>query len=583
MPRRWLDSVARSVWVRRVTGSLRDIELWIILGSIVGLLSGLAGVALTLAIEYASPRLIGGAHGILVNTSLDPGLLWVVPLAALGGLASGLITSFLAPEAEGHGTDYVIDSIHRRKAELRARVAVWKIVASSILISTGGSAGKEGPIAQSGASIGSTVAMIMRLTKVERRLLVLAGVAGGISSVFKAPLGAVIFALEVPYKRDIEAEAVTPIAVSSFTGYLVSTQILGGSTLFNAPTITPEGVYRHLWIFLAIGLFTGLLARLFVRTFYWVADRVSMLKLHRALKPALGGLGAGLIAFLAPGVLGQSYWVVDEILGGTVYPWGLLLALTLAKVLATSLSVGSGGSGGVFGPSIVIGASGSAALAMLLTGDPSLVPMAGLVGMMAFLAAAGKVPLAAIVMAVEMSRGYTMIAPAIAAVAISTLASGGDSIYRSQVDTRVDSPFYLGLELRQILRKVRVRQVMTTNVITVKPSQTLLEVLRLIGKTGHRGFPVVDGEGRVVGMITERDIARYDRTKLDKVRVEEAMTRHLVVATPDETLDDAMTKIIRYTVGRLPVVEDLDTMRLVGIVTPRDILRAYKALEATIE
>ncbi|MEB3774641.1 MAG: chloride channel protein [Desulfurococcales archaeon] len=569
--------------VRLKTG-LRDIELWIILGALIGLLSGLAGASLTILIEDLYPRLAGRLGGeVLVNKDLSTSLLPVIPLMALGGLASGLITWLFAPEAEGHGTDQVIEAIHKRKAEVRARVAVWKIIASSILIGTGGSAGKEGPIAQSGAGIGSLIAGLMRLTRVERRLLVLAGVAGGISSVFKAPLGAVIFSLEVPYKRDVESETITPIAVSSITAYLVSLAILGGETIFPVPAVEPGEVLRPgtITLLLGIGVLTGLMARVFVRTFYWVAGTFDKAGIPKPLKPALGGLLAGVVAFIFPGVMGQSYWIVSDILEGVSYGAAVLVAVSLAKIAATSFSVGSGGSGGVFGPSIVIGSLGGAGIALAF--GSNLYPAAAIIGMVSFLAAAGKVPLAAVVMTAEMTRGYALVAPAIGAVGLSMLVAGGDSIYRSQVDTRIDSPFYLGMELREILRKVRVRQVMTTKVVTVRPDNTLLDVLRLIGKTGHRGFPVVDEAGRVVGMITERDIARYPRTRLEEVRVGDAMTRNLVVATPDETLDDAMTKIIRYTIGRLPVVESTESMKLVGIVTPRDILRAYKALEAVIE
>ncbi len=569
--------------ISRISTGIRHIEHWIILGAIIGLISGGAGVALTLAIEKLTPLVLGSLPQVgIVNTGLDIRLAPIVPVVGLGGLLSGLITYLFAPEAEGHGTDQVIEAIHKRKAELRARVAVWKIIASSILIGTGGSAGKEGPIAQSGASIGSLIAGVMRLTRVERRLLVLAGVAGGISSVFKSPLGAVVFALEVPYKRDIEAETITPIAVSSFTGYIVSTTVLGSTGIFHITVPSLKTVMSHLWIFLVIGLAAGLFARLFVRTFYGIYDFFTRLNMPKPLKPMIGGLLAGIVIFLVPGAAGQSYWIVEDILDGVGYAWWALLLLALAKILATSFSVASGGSGGVFGPSIVIGATSSTAIALLLGGD-DIGPAAGLVGMISFLAAAGKVPLAAIIMSAEMTGGYNLIAPAIAAVAASTLVAGSDSIYRSQVDTRLDSPFYLGMELREILRKVKVRQVMTTKVITVRPDQTLLDVLKLIGKTGHRGFPVIDDKGRVVGMITERDLARYPRTRLHEIRVEEAMTRNLVVATPDETLDEAMAKIIRYTIGRLPVVEDLKSMKLVGIVTPRDILRAYKTLEAVVE
>jgi CIC family chloride channel protein len=302
---------------------------------------------------YAEPR--AGSPAASLFTVAPVRSLWFFIIPVLGGLVSGVIVYLVAPEAEGHGTDAMIEAFHLREGKIRKRVPFVKILASALTIGTGGSAGKEGPIAQIGSGFGSTVASLLKLEVRERRILVLAGAAGGIGAIFQAPLGAALFAPEVLYREtEFEYEAILPCIVSSITSYAVYTQLYKRGALF-FPGPVGFSLPGELLPYALFGVVCALTGFLYVRVFYGSRDRFFRpLRIHKMLKPAVGGLMLGTIAYAFPQVSDGGYGWVQMALEGKML-WGAMLLLAFLKILGTSCTIGSGGSG-VFGPSVFIGA-----------------------------------------------------------------------------------------------------------------------------------------------------------------------------------------------------------------------------------
>ena len=302
---------------------------------------------------YLEP--LKGAEVSAVGGSVIHSWLFLV-IPALGGLVSGVIVYFIAPEAEGHGTDAMIEAFHYKGGYIRKRVPLVKILASAITIGSGGSAGKEGPIAQIGAGFGSFLATVMKFKPRDRRILVLAGAAGGIGAIFHAPLGAALFAPEVLYREaEFEFEAILPCIVSAIVASSIFDQYFGRTALFFPGPVDFDLV--ELLPYAIFGLVCTLVGYFYIKLFYNIArDRFfKKIKISNALKPALGGLMLGVIVFMVPQVMDGGYGWIQTALEGKIF-WGTMLLLALMKVVATSCTISSGGSGGVFGPSVFIGA-----------------------------------------------------------------------------------------------------------------------------------------------------------------------------------------------------------------------------------
>ncbi|RLE63070.1 MAG: chloride channel protein [Thermoprotei archaeon] len=565
--------------VLKISRSLLWLERWSIYGLLIGLIGGISAVIFSLLVSAVESLLILQVVGDIATRSTISTIHCLIPLVvALGGLISGIIVYTFAPEAEGHGTDAVISSVHLLWGKIRRRVPIVKIISSAITIGTGGSAGKEGPIAQVGAGFGSWLADTLNLNDEDRRTMVLCGVAAGIAAIFRAPLGAAIFAIEVLYRRDMEIPALVPTVISSIVAYSVFVSFMGSTRVFHVPTYEIPSLYT-LCFYALLGVILGVLALVYVKVFYSMRDSIfRRLPGPKILAPTLGGLSTGLLALLYPQILGPGYeWIQHAILGD-LDPY-LMIILAFTKILATSFTIASGGSGGVFAPSLFIGAMMSGALGRLLhTVFPKIDPTSfTVVGMAAFFAGAAKVPLASILMVAEMSGSYELLVPAIIASVISYTISGKSTIYESQVRSRIESLSHLSEVSLSILRSIRVGDIMTRNVTVISPKDRAIDVLKLSRENGHSGHPVVLN-GKLVGIVTHRDIMKIDPSKLDRILVEEIMTRNLVTTTPEETLDVVIDKMYRHGVGRLLVVDPECPQKLIGIVTEKDIIRTYEEL-----
>jgi CIC family chloride channel protein len=452
----------------------------------------------------------------------------MLPLVtALGGLISGLIVFTFAPEAEGHGTDAAIDAIHHKGARVRARIPPIKLIASSITIGAGGSGGREGPAAQISSGFGSLLAGWLRLGPQDRRIAVSAGMGAGIGAIFRAPLGGALMAAEILYIHDLEVEALIPALIAGIVGYTVYGAFYGFQPIFGAQPTLALGAPIQLAYYALLGVACGAVGLLYARCFYGVTDLFHHLRLPRWFKPAIGGLLVGLLGLWLPGALHMGYgWVQigmgRELLG---LPLWVVLLLPFAKILATSLSIGSGGSGGIFGPGMVIGGMLGASFWRLgeaagVPGLPTEPAPFVIVGMMALFGGIAHAPLAVMLMVAEMTGNLSLLAPAMIAVGVATALVGDHTIYRSQLPTRASSPAHRLRFSFPLLSALLVRDAMLplegdAPTMRLSAHLSLDQALEVLTEAGAVRGAVVDGD-RVVGTVDQRGILATYKAALQR-------------------------------------------------------------------
>ncbi|ADB58168.1 chloride channel protein [Archaeoglobus profundus] len=569
---------------------LSDFVKITLIGVFVGVIAGIGAIIFHAMLELSTHYFLGFAGFRPPDVSGEwsqPDPLKLLLVMTLGGLVCGLIVYTFAPEAEGHGTDEAIKAFHKKGGEVRARVPIIKMIASAITIGTGGSAGREGPIAQISAGYGSIVAKILKLTPRERRIALAVGIGAGVGSIFKAPLGGAILSAEILYKRDFETEALVPSLIASIVGYTIFCAYDGYKPTFMFPEV--HILAHHIPFFILEGLICGVIGIIYVITFYKTRGLFSkffkMYNLPYILKPASGALIACLVVVAVAkiynpiagyGALGMGYNFLQLAMLGLL-PLSVMIVLAFVKIIATSLTIGSGGSGGVFAPGLVIGGMVGGAVGLIFHSifpefvTLDVVPAFVAVGMIALFGGISKAPISVLIMICEMTKNYELLLPGMAAVAVSYVVTGDYTIYSEQVNTRIDSPAHRYEMAIDLLEEVKVKDAMTRDVMTVTPDQTVGEVFRLIERTGHMGFPVLE-DGKLIGIITFEDIERVPLEERTKTKVRDVMTPNPITASPDDDLKSALEKMVIRGVGRLPVVEN---GRLVGIITKGDIIKAY--------
>lgn len=586
-------------WIARFARFATRVDLynfgrWLVLALIVGVVAGLAGTLLTWGVDSVGSLLLEGVagfdapgHGAAADSTWSaprrPWLLLVVlPLA---GLAVGWIVRRFAPEAEGHGTDAVINAYHRGRAVIRRRVVPVKLLTSMLTIGSGGSAGREGPVAQVGAGVGSYLADLLRLGYHDRRVLVIAGVAAGVGGMFRAPLGAALFAVEVLYSDpDFESEALIPAIISSIVSYVVVASLTGWNAIFDTADIRFARPHELL-AYLVLGMMLALIGMIYVKVFYGMRDGFfARLPIPPWTKPAVGGLLLALLGIAVPQVLGGGYGWLQLTIDGQL-PFALLAILLPAKILATSLTIGSGGSGGVFAPSLVIGGVAGAVFAGLAErAAPQLAPPTAacvLVGMGGFFAAVAKVPVASLIMVAEMSGSYGLLVPMMLVSSVAYLLMRGVSIYEKQVPGRIDSPAHVGEFQIDVLERLTVREVMDPNqkVISVAPGASFAEVLALLADADQYAFPVVNELGMVEGMFSINDVRRVMATPEVwplLVASDLGVTAHgIAYLEPDDDLHTAVQRFTALQREILPVLEGRPPAPVIGLLRHHQVMEAY--------
>jgi len=467
--------------------------------------------------------------------------LWLIPLATtLGGLLSGLLVYGLAPEAEGHGTDTVVHAFHRNGGLLRARVAPVKMLASAITIGSGGSAGREGPIALISAGLGSLYAKLTHRTEEERELLLLAGMAAGLSAIFRTPMGTGVFAIEVLYGgMEFEVGAFLYTIIASAVAYTVNGAFVGWQPLFRVPAVAAPRLSVYAW-YVILGIASGIVGTILPVVFYKTRDLFRNMPIPPWIKPAIGGLGVGVLALWLPQVLGGGYGWIQQAMDGRL-ALRLLIVLIFAKMAAFALTVSSGGSGGVFAPSLFIGAMLGAAFSIPFHQSAAVFAV---VGMAAVFGAAARVPIATMLMVTEMAGGYHLLVPAGLAVMIAYLlqvrlssAFHYRSLYEAQVPVRRDSPAHFREHIQIALDLLGRRDV------PVGRALGHLDLLRLL--RSKVGLDLPGGKQLTMGVLREqsrfvgRPISRlYQEFHDCEFEIVAIMRReHILLPHPDTILE----------------------------------------------
>ncbi|UCF78306.1 MAG: chloride channel protein [Candidatus Eiseniibacteriota bacterium] len=554
------------------------------LSIVIGVSVGLGSLVFRFLLEGAKTLLFDG----LAGPEGTPTYLLVILIPAIGGLLVGPIIHFFASEAKGHGVPEVMSAVALRGGIIRRRVAMAKAVASAICIGSGGSAGREGPIVQIGSAIGSGIGQFARMSTQRLRVLVGCGSAAGIAAVFNAPIAGVMFALEV-ILGDWGIRTLSPVVLSSVLASVTSRLAVGDKVAFRVPEYHLVSAWE-MPIYSLLGILAGIVAVLFIRSLYKMEDLFESLKVPGYLKPAIGGLLVGVLGFFFPQIFSDGYPAVNAALTGQL---GLLLlvALVFAKIGATSFTLGSGNSGGIFAPSLFIGAMlGAAVGSVAHTFLPELTATSGayaLVGMAAVVGGTTHAPITAMLIIFEMSNDYSIILPLMLCAAISTLVSSQiskESIYTLKLARR-------GINLKRgvevnVMGSITVESIMLQRVNTVPASQTLADFLKFLQGTTETSFPVVDDSGRLVGVLSLEHVREVllneSRAGLEQILiVQDIADTDPPTLHPGHTLNDAMMRFGKRDSDRLPVV-DPGTLELKGIVKRSDVINAYnKALLAT--
>ncbi|MCA8969879.1 MAG: chloride channel protein [Planctomycetes bacterium] len=550
----------------------------LILCVIIGAIAGVFCVAFSWLLETVQYYLLDGlAH----HESEHPVWIWLLVLPAFGGLVSGVLTTKFAPEAAGPGTDAAVDAYHHHGGRVRTRVPFIKMITAAVTLGTGGSAGREGPLTQIGGGIGSFVATGLRLSNQERRILMAAGMAAGIGAMFHAPLAGALFAAEILYREmDLEHEVIVPSFIASIIAYSIYAQKAGWEPVYAAPHFHFRNALQLL-AYAALAIVLAASATLFTRLWRVVRDAFSSLPVPTALKPAIGGLIAGSIGVFVPDALGTGHHLLAGAFASS-FSIGFLILLVTAKMVTTSLTIGSGASGGKLGPSLVLGGSLGSIVGLVVQDlFPSLEIDAGafvVVGMAGFFAAAANTPISTIIMVSELTGNYQLLVPSMLVCVLAYLFVSRHGIYDAQLVSRLEAPSKMGNMLGAVLKTIAIRDAAnhTRDLIVVPEAMSLRQIIDLYTSSEQLAFPMVDPDGKLTGMIEGRDIRRAiaEEGVADLVVARDLARPHEVIDI-ESTLLDAVQRMTLTGLEDLILVEAEDPTRPVGVLEHQEVLHAY--------
>ena len=598
---------------------LRSLGRMLLHAALVGAVTGTVGSIFFVALEFVQRFLLEDLAGYTPlradgelfrgaghNAPFRPWLLLILP--GLGALLGGILTTYLAPEAQGGGGDAMLRAFHHQGGVVRRRVITVKTLASILTLGSGGSGGREGPTMQIGGAIGSVIARYLRVTTRERRILLIAGVAGGISAVFRTPLGAALLAVEILYHDDFESEALIPALLASVVAYSVFISFIGESTLFAHAPHYPF-VPAHLPWYALMAILLAILASGFVSLLHFVQKTMARLPVPAWVRPGIGGLLLGVtvtpvVMFVGPrigqpgqglGLFGGGYGAAQvAILGADWLPRGmrgaeLLLLIGLVKIVATSLTVGSGGSAGDFGPSLVMGGLfGGAfghALASVL-GDPRIDPGAfALVGMGTFYGGIAHVPVSSLVLVCELAGSYDLLVPLMLAEGVAFVALRKRSLYSEQLPGRRDSPAHRHDLLFHALEALRAGEVTVRDrpFVSFEMATPAHQVIHQIAESSWQDvFPVVGKDGKMAGIVDTELLRTFaSQPDFESVTVAADLMQAPISVIVTDGLHAAIELMLLHRLRELPVVDE--SGKIVGFLDEADVTRAYMSAIAAPE
>ena len=553
----------------------------VVVAGALGVVCGLLAVVFEWALDFASHLFLENPKSWFSDGSLIY-LLVILPLTpALGGLIVGVIRYYAKMEGESGSAAEVMKWTAVDRGKVKKRTIWMRLVATAVTIGSGGSGGREGPIAQMCGAAGSAIGQALKMSAERLRLLVGCGAAAGIAASFNAPIAGVIFAVELVL-GDFNVISFLPIVISSVMATTTKRLLIGADPAFNAPSYSIAS-YWEIGLYAIFGVLCGLVARLFFVAYFKAEDYFKYnLKVKEVYKPAIGGLMVGVILIFFPLVGGGGYDSMDKMLNGELW-WGLALALIFAKILATSISLGSGGSGGMFAPSLFIGCMMGGAFGTLVhTLFPDSTASAGayaMVGIGAVMSAAAHAPLTNILMAYELTGNYLIILPIMTACIMSTFTMtmfSDRSIYTEKLFRR-GIKLWRGHDI-SVMDDIQVADVMRKQVTTIPENMHFGDIMNLITSSTDNYFPVVDTEGRLTGVVSIQNVREVmlDSAELcDLVVAKEIATEKVITLIGTNNLNEAMEKFTQMDVEQLPVVRNDDSTKVIGMISRMDVIAAY--------
>lgn len=583
-----------------------------IYATFIGLVSGAIGAGFTfvltsleslLFVKVAGVNLGEAAgefklHAAMDSLTVNPYLLFSLPV--LGGLVAGLIIQRFDMNAAGGGTDNMIQTYHEKNGVTHWKTPIVKFFATLATLSTGGSGGKEGPIAQIGSGFGSLFAQWSGFGPKATRSLFLSGIAGALGAVFLTPLGAAIAAVEVMYKEDFESESLVPCILASVAGYFIYTFFYGFHVVFHLPESSFSN-WKELLVYSLLGVVCFVFGWIYVRLYKWVQRIGGKLSIPFFLKVGLGGVVVGAIGVVSHESLGSGLGFLQSLMdgesllsqsplsqlllkdGGIDPHWMIvfLLLVASAKIVTTSFTVGSGGSGGLLVPSLFIGGTLGAAVGIfgelyLPQITESYVPYIP-VGMASFFAGVANAPIASVIMVTEMTGSYVLLPPLITVAMLSMILCHKFSLYENQKLNKFESPAHVWDITSRLMKNFTIRQTIDSitkaGVITLDTS--IRGILRFMSRLNRYTFPVTDSHDRFLGIVSLAGVGREQKKELlkQKLQARDILISDIPLVTEDDSLSDALEILINYDLDRLPIVDE--NRMLVGTIGFQDILTGY--------
>jgi CIC family chloride channel protein len=507
---------------------------------------------------------------------------WVIVTPVIGGIIVGLMAKYGTDKIKGHGIPEAMEAVLVNRSRIAPRVAILKPLSAAIAIGTGGPFGAEGPIIQTGGAVGSLVGQAVHTTAAERKVLLACGAAAGMSATFNTPIAGVILAIEL-LLFEFKSRSFIPLVIASTLATAVHLQLLGGGPMFIVGQ-TDFGIPHNVPYYLLLGVLCGLAAVALTKLLYWVEDLFEKLPIEETWWPAIGALGLGIIGYFVPRVLGVGYDTISDILNNRL-TWEVLLLVMVFKSLALVISLGSGTSGGLLAPMFMASAAMGGAFALAVNRifpGSHLSPGAfALVAMGAVFGAASRAAFTFIIFAFEITRDYNSVLP----LMLVTVIADAIAMLFTRTSIMTEKLARRGLHIHQdyeadVLQQVAVGETMDREATSIPATMTVSDLADRITRRDpvavrHQGIPVVDDDGKLAGMVTRGDILRaLERDPEGRMSVLEAGSRELVVTYADELLYDAAGKMLRYNIGRLPVVQRDDNRTLVGYLGRSGIMAA---------